>query len=408
MGIQDLFQQTLWSVGELTRYIREIFESDELLQSIWVYGEVSNLSKPSSGHIYFTIKDQSAALKCVIWRSTVSRLKTIPVEGMGIEVHGYLSVYDVAGQYQLYVDQIHPAGEGVLFQQFLRLKARLEEEGLFDPSRKRPIPAFPTKIGIVTSPTAAALKDMLNTIFRRYPAAQVFLSPTAVQGVEAPSGIIKALDLLNKLINPDIILLARGGGSIEDLWAFNDEKVARAIASSEAPVITGIGHETDFTIADFVSDLRAPTPTAAAELATPNRIDLLADLSALVDRLQLALIRGLSERNNLLSIRNRNLSLHTPLRKIQMEQQRLDDLLLRSDFGIRRYLELKKAVLEGINNRLFSLDPQSVLRRGYAIVKHPTGKLITSVHLVEVNDPVFIHLQDGDLEAQINGKKAIE
>ena len=255
-----------WAVSDLTRYLRELLESDERLQDIWVTGEVSNFSRPASGHVYFTIKDSSASLRCVMWRNAVLRQSFIPRDGEAIDVHGSISIYEAGGQYQLYADLFRQAGEGALYAEFLRRKALLEAEGLFAPERKRPIPARPKRIGIVTSPTGAALQDMLNTLRRRYPLVEVVLAPTPVQGDEAPLSIIKALQDVVRLADPDVIILARGGGSIEDLWAFNDEKLARAIAASPAPVITGVGHETDFTIADFVADLRAPTPTAAAEL----------------------------------------------------------------------------------------------------------------------------------------------
>ncbi|HEX7432489.1 MAG TPA: exodeoxyribonuclease VII large subunit, partial [Anaerolineaceae bacterium] len=276
-----LFRPTSLSVTEVNRYLRQLLESDPILQDLWVQGELSNFSRPTSGHIYFTLKDSLAALRVVMWRSTAQTLRIALRDGMAVEVHGKISMYETGGQLQLYADEIRPAGEGQLYQEFLRLKARLEAEGLFDQARKRPIPGMPHRIGIITSPTAAALQDILNTLRRRYPLAEVVLSPTPVQGEEAVPGVIAALERLNRLAKPDVILLARGGGSLEDLWAFNDEGVARAIAASQAPVITGIGHEIDFTIADFTADLRAPTPTAAAELATPDRQDL---FSALLEK----------------------------------------------------------------------------------------------------------------------------
>ena len=247
----SLFQPPSWTVTNLTRYLRVLLEGDANLQDIWVVGEISNLSRPASGHLYFTLKDSGAALRCVMWRNAVLRQPLLPQDGEAIEVHGSLSVYEAGGNYQLYADLIRPAGEGALYQEFLRLKARLEEEGLFADERKRPIPRWPKTIGIVTSPTGAALRDMLNTLKRRYPLVRVILAPTAVQGEEAPGGIVEAISRLNRIAQPDVILLARGGGSIEDLWAFNDERVARAIFASRVPVISGVGHETDFAIADF-------------------------------------------------------------------------------------------------------------------------------------------------------------
>jgi len=280
-----LFQpKNILSVSQLTNYLRQLLESDEILQDIWVQGEISNFSQPSSGHLYFTLKDSGAAIRCVMWRNTADRLNFSPRDGMAVEVHGSMSVYEVSGQVQLYLDTMRPAGEGALYQEYLRLKAKLEAEGLFDPERKRPIPQMPKVIGIVTSPTGAALQDMLNTIQRRFPIASVVLAPTAVQGNEAPPGIVNALERINQESNLDVILLGRGGGSIEDLWAFNDERVVRAVAASAVPVISGVGHETDFTLTDFAADFRAPTPTAAAEIATPDRIELLGIIAEFINQ----------------------------------------------------------------------------------------------------------------------------
>ncbi|HLO16062.1 MAG TPA: exodeoxyribonuclease VII large subunit, partial [Anaerolineales bacterium] len=239
-----------WTVSRLTFYIRKLLEENETLQDIWVQGEISNLSRPASGHVYFTLKDSSAALKCVMWKTSAARLGIPLQDGKAVEVHGKIGVYEVSGQYQLYADQIRPVGEGALYQEFMRLKAMLEAEGLFAPERKRPIPMFPQRIGIVTSATGAALRDMLNTLRRRLPLVEVLLAPSPVQGSEAPPALVQAIQAL-VLQSPDVILLARGGGSIEDLWAFNDERVVRAVAGSAVPVICGVGHETDFTLCDF-------------------------------------------------------------------------------------------------------------------------------------------------------------
>ncbi len=247
MGQPSLFSPPSLSVSELTRYLRQLLESDELLQDVWATGEISNLRLPDSGHVYFTLKDSFAALRCVIWRSTAQRIGHALANGQAIEAHGAIGVYERDGQYQLYVDGVRPAGQGWLYQEFLRLKARLEAEGLFAPERKRPLPSLPRCIGIVTSPTGAALQDMLNTLRNRYPLAEVILAPTLVQGEEAPQQIAAALRALDQSGLPDVILVARGGGSLEDLWAFNDERVVYAIADSHIPVVTGIGHETDFT-----------------------------------------------------------------------------------------------------------------------------------------------------------------
>src|SRR5512134_3474560 len=277
-----LFSTQQWTVSKLTFYIRKLLEENETLQDVWVQGEISNLSRPASGHVYFTLKDANASLKCVMWKTSATRLSLSLRDGMAVEVHGKIGIYEPQGQYQLYADQIRPVGEGALYQEFMRLKSMLEAEGLFDPGRKRPVPELPRKIGIVTSATGAALRDMLNTLRRRLPVVEVLLAPSAVQGVEAPPALVKAIQSL-VMQSPDVILMARGGGSIEDLWAFNDERVVRAVANSPVPIICGVGHETDFTLCDFAADLRAPTPTAAAELATQFTI---LDLTARVASLQ--------------------------------------------------------------------------------------------------------------------------
>jgi exodeoxyribonuclease VII large subunit len=390
-----------WSVAELTRYVRDLLEGDPALQDVWVTGEVSNYSRASSGHVYFTLKDAAASLRCVMWKNTVVRQRYLPREGDAIEVHGGIGVYEAGGQYQLYVDTIRPAGEGALYQEFLRLKARLEAEGLFDPQRKRPVPRWPRRIGILTSPTGAALRDMLNTLRRRYPLVEVVLAPSPVQGNDAPARLVQALNDLQRLAHPDVILVARGGGSIEDLWAFNDEQVARAIAASAVPVICGVGHETDFTIADFAADLRAPTPTAAAELATPDREDLqqsLAEVSNTLARLAQAALRQRRWSAGALADR---LQLHSPLRRIQNDRQRLDELQRRAGSQTRHTLLLQRTRLSGIDQRLEALNPHSVLERGYAVISRPDGSLVRSARQVRSGEELRLELSDGRIDAQV-------
>jgi len=392
-----------WSVTDLTRYLRDLFESDELLQDVWVQGEVSNFSRPASGHLYFTLKDGGASLRCVMWRNSAVRLVVLPREGDALEVHGAISIYEVGGQYQLYADMIRPAGEGALYQQFLRLKARLEAEGLFDPQRKRTIPSWPVCIGIVTSATGAALRDMLNILTRRYPVVRVVLAPTSVQGDDAPPGIVAALQALNQYVKPDVILLARGGGSIEDLWAFNDESVARAIAASNAPVISGVGHETDFTIADFVADLRAPTPTAAAELATPDQIDLRSTVEDLTDRLGRAISSRISTEHWSFATLHSRLGLHSPRLRLQTGRQRMDELSHRIHAILDHYLQLERSFQDGLQQRLTALSPQGVLERGYAILTDTGGGLIHSVQQVAPGDSLHVRVSDGEFPARVEG-----
>ncbi len=393
-----------WTVGSLTRYIRRVLEGDSLLQDVWVEGELSNFSRPASGHLYFTLKDSEASLRGVMWRSDAARLSLPLKDGMAVEVHGKISVYEAGGAYQLYADQIRPVGEGALYQEFLRLKALLEAEGLFDPARKRPIPELPKTIGIVTSATGAALRDMLNTLRRRYPLAKVILAPSPVQGAEAPPGLVAALSALNLTVRPDVILMARGGGSIEDLWAFNDERVVRAVAASAAPVISGVGHETDFTLCDFAADLRAPTPTAAAELATPVT---LADLEAyLVDtsnRLNNLWQSQQDSRRRELSALREGLRFYSPQRRIQSERQRLDELSRRLETGLKHRLALRATAMGGLSRRLEALNPLAVLQRGYAILsRRDDGQLVSSQAQVRAGDGLRARVSDGEFEVTVS------
>ena len=398
---QSLFGPRVLTVSGISQYLRALFESDEILNDVWVSGEVSTLSTPSSGHIYFTIKDSSASLRCVVWRSQAARLRVPLKTGMAVEVHGAVSIYEASGQYQLYVDAVRAAGEGLLYQEFLRLKDQLEAEGLFDPERKRTLPAFPHRIGIVTSPTGAALQDMLNTIRQRYPLAQVVLAAAMVQGDEAPPKLVEAIEALNRSGNVDLIILARGGGSLEDLWAFNDERVVRAVAASAVPVVTGVGHETDTTLVDYASDLRAPTPTGAAMLATPDKADLLVNLSAISAVLDDVFQDRLTDYRQQLDQRVNRLVLTSPMYRIRNDQQRLDELAQRLHRIIDHQAKLRTSQLEGIQKRLSSLNPFEILKRGYAVVRDAKGNLLRSTAGLEINSHVNVRLADGSFEAQV-------
>ena len=392
-----------WTVTDLTRHLRQLLEADPDLQDVWVQGEISNLSRPSSGHFYFTLKDSGASLRCVMWNREAARLRFAPQDGMAIEAHGSLGIYEVAGQYQLYADSLRPLGEGALYQEFLRLKALLEAEGLFDAARKRPIPASPRRIGIVTSPTGAALCDMLNTLRRRMPLAEVTLAPAPVQGDEAPLALVAALRTLNRVAAPEVILLARGGGSIEDLWAFNDERVVRAVTESQAPVITGVGHETDFTLADFAADLRAPTPTAAAELATAITVlDLRQTLIEMARILEGSMGALFERQHNLLEGFQSGLRFYSPLRRVQTDRQRVDELSRRGNAAQAHRLELAAARLKGLENRLTALSPMAVLQRGYAVVTK-NKRVVASKSQVQDGDALRVRLRDGEFNARVSG-----
>jgi len=386
----------VWSVSDLTRYVRQVLDSDYRLQDIWVTGEAFNVSRPSSGHLYFTLKDSEASLRCVMWRSEVARQKVLPRDGEAIEVHGNISVYEAGGQYQLYADAIRPAGEGELFQEFLRLRARLEAEGLFDPERKRPLPIWPNRIGVVTSPTGAALRDVLNVLRRRFPLVEVILAPTPVQGDQAPAGIVSALKALNTYSQPDLILLVRGGGSIEDLWAFNDEGVARAIAVSQAPVVVGVGHETDVIIADFVADVRAPTPSAAAEVATPDRENLAGELAEVRNTLERKYRDYLRELRREYKDQQAALRIASPRAQVANARQRVDEALYRATAVVRYSLALRRAAVVGLVQTLRAVGPSAVLARGYAVVTRvDDGVVVRSISQVESGDGLNVRVSDG-------------
>lgn len=390
-----LFVPQSLSVSEITRYLHDLMESDEILSDVWIQGEIATLSRPASGHVYFTLKDASSTLRCVIWRTAATRLPILLQSGMQIEAHGYINVYERDGQYQLYVDTVRLAGEGALYQEFLRLKAKLDAEGLFDPTRKRPLPSIPAAIGIVTSATGAALQDILNVLRRRFPLAEVTLAPCAVQGDAAPLEIVRGLQQLNEQAKVDVILVARGGGSMEDLWAFNDERVVRAIAASGIPVIAGIGHEIDYTLSDFSADLRAPTPTAAAELAVPDREELLANLNAIYSRMLYTCQANLTSVRTGLTQLVHQVEKASPMWMVRNDLQRLDDLSTRLETVMGSYLRLRHSEWQGLSKRIGALNPYAVLQRGYAIVTDTAGKVVSSVNQVKREDVLDVQVADG-------------
>jgi exodeoxyribonuclease VII large subunit len=400
MNQLPLFTPPTLSVSDLTSYLRNLLLDDELLQDVRVFGEVSNLSQPASGHLYFTLKDASAALRCVMWRSTVQKQKWLPKDGVAIEAHGSIDIYEAGGQYQLYVDRIQPAGEGALYQEFLRLKSRLEAEGLFDAERKKPLPQLSRRIGVVTSPSGAAFQDILNTLQRRYPLVEVILAPTLVQGMEAPTGIVAAINSLVRVASPDVIIIARGGGSIEDLWAFNDERVARTIADCPIPVVTGVGHETDFTIADFCADLRAPTPTAAAEVVTPNKADLFTNLVDLTMRSTQGLQLMIKSKGYELSHINDQLLRLSPLSRLRGDLQHVDELLHRLELGWTHQIQFSRTHIRGLNDRLGAANPTSILNRGYAIVQRLDGEVVRTIQQTRPGEEIDITVSNGQILAR--------
>jgi len=391
------------SVSQVTRLVKGVIDSEPGLQDIWVNGEISNYKRAASGHCYFTLKDQSAELRCVMWRNAANRLRFGPQQGDLVDAHGSVSVYERGGSYQLYVDHLEQSGsQGVLWQQFLELRARLEAEGLFAEELKRPLPEWPRRIGIVTSATGAALRDMLNILQARYPLVEVVLAPSLVQGQRAPAELVRAIERLGALNDIDVVIVARGGGSLEDLWAFNDEAVARAIAACPYPVVTGVGHETDFTIADFVADLRTPTPTAAAAAVVPDQRDLSVQLLAMVERAAERFTAHLQGKRMALDRARRDLSYSDPRRGLREKRQRMDDLVQRGQRAMAHRFELLHTRVAKGRVQLRSVDPAQVLARGFALIEDAeTGRRLTSARDADVGQCLAVHLRDGRLRTRI-------
>jgi exodeoxyribonuclease VII large subunit len=390
-------------VSALSLYLKELLDSNEILQDIWVHGEVSNCKTYPSGHCYFTLKEGESQLPCVFFKS--SRLRSSAPDlrdGMALAVNGRISFYGRDGKLQCYVECVKPLGAGVLYQRFEQLKARLEAEGIFAAERKRSLPEQPLVVGIVTSLQAAALRDMLRVLNTRYPLVQVILSPASVQGDEAPASIAVALDLLNEHGESDVIIVGRGGGSIEDLWAFNEEVVARAIARSRIPVISGVGHETDFTIADFVADYRASTPTAAAAAAVPDIEDAYASVREMHQSLIVLMEERLERLSEHLQQTQRELERVSPLRMIEDRRQQVDDITERLQTRMKYILSLQAERLRGVTLQLHSLSPLLTIARGYTIVRSETDQsVITSVQQVQPGDLLTIQVQDGHIPVEV-------
>lgn len=391
-----------FSVGEITGYIHGLFDADSRLADVWVQGEVSNLTRARSGHWYFTIKDAEAQLRCVMFRGAARTVRIDVAAGDEILVHGRVSVYEARGEYQLYADAIEAVGGvGDLHRQFEALKAKLEREGLFDAERKQPIPAFPARIGVVSSPSAAAWHDINNVLRRRFPLVEVVFSPTLVQGADAPPQIVRSLERLNRRADIDTIIIARGGGSLEDLWCFNDEAVARAVANSRIPVISGLGHETDFTIVDFVADLRAPTPSAAAELATPNRDDLLLDLDRLRTSLTGILSASLADKSRDLTRLRGGLRFVTPGKMIGAARRDAAGGRLRLSRAVSLNLERLRDRLAGAAKALERASPDHILARGYALVSDEEGELIRAAAQVSRNQRLNVQLSRDRIRVRV-------
>lgn len=386
----------VYTVSQVAGYIREYIEANPALQDIWVTGEVANARRYGSGHTYFSLRDAAGSLQAVMFKGGQGADNL--TDGLQVIAHGRVSYYTVRGDIQLYVDMVRPAGMGALQIAFEQLKERLQAEGLFEPSRKRALPKFPSRIAVVTSPTGAVLQDILNILRRRYPIVEVIVVPTPVQGQAAAPGIVAALGQVNQLQGLDLAILARGGGSLEDIWAFNEESVARAIFSSRVPIVSAIGHETDVTIADLVADLRAPTPSAAAEMVVPNIADLRADVREHARRISESLRRRAGDARVGLSLAVDRLSARVPSTLALRDD--INEMLVGAHAAMARALHLRRTELNGLEAQIRALSPNRILERGYAVVRlGPGGPIVTSVEKVASGDPLEVTLGDGEIDA---------
>ena len=390
------------AVGELTDYLRELFESDPVLRDLWVRGEVSNFSRSAAGHCYFTLKDDESQVRCVLFRGDARWLPFMPANGDGILAHGRVCLYEPRGEYQLRVDRVQPEGVGPLQLAFEELRYRLEQEGLFDEARKRPLPAMPRCIGVVTSATGAVWHDIQTVVARRYPLAELVLAPAAVQGDDAPVSIVAAIRALCLDERVEVLIVGRGGGSIEDLWAFNDERVARAIFAARVPVISGVGHEVDVTIADFVADLRAPTPSAAAELCVPDLRELAGRVADARARLRELMDGSLRDGREALGQAERRLARASPERTVEQGRQRLAALSRAAVRALDHQLVLQRRAVTTLERQLAALDPRAVLGRGYAVVTDPASdEVVASAAEVHAGQPLRVTVADGEFAALV-------
>ena len=394
----NLFQEAdALSVTELTFHIRRLFDEDSLLNRVAVRGELSNFRRHHSGHCYFTLKDSAAALRCVMFRSRAVSLRFEPADGMQVRVLGRVAVYERDGSYQLYVDSMVADGLGDLSVAFARLREKLLEEGLFDDSRKQPLPLLPRAIGVVTSPTGAALRDIVTVARRRHAGIPILLAPVAVQGEEAPEQIVRGIQLLDRSGRVDVIIIGRGGGSIEELWAFNDERVVRAVAAATTPIVSAVGHQTDYTLSDFAADRRAATPSQAAEIVTPDRLALTQRLRTNQHRLNQSLLNRLIRRRLRLERCLASKLFRRPQEILQERMQRLDQLQDRLASAVETLLNRNQQRWQLANEKLNLLDPLRVLQRGYSVVRRQDGQVVRRAETVGQGDRLDVWLQEGRL-----------
>jgi len=401
MELQNTGKSVL-TVSEVNSYIKTMMDHDMLLYNIYIRGEISNFKPHHSGHFYLTLKDEISSIRAVMFRSANIRLRFRPENGMKVIAQGRITVYERDGQYQLYINEMQPDGIGALHLAFEQLKGKLQQEGLFAPEKKKPLPAYPERIGVVTSPTGAAIRDILNILRRRYPQAKVFIYPVLVQGDQACYQIAEGIAYFNQTKSVDVIITGRGGGSIEELWAFNEEITARAIAASEIPVVSAVGHETDFTIADFVADLRAPTPSAAAELVAPSQYELRDKVNSLISRLYFAFNAGLENRRMYLNHLVQSASFRNPVDKINDKRILLDQLYRQLEKNMLYKMETLKKSFASLCGKMDALSPLAVLARGYAIVKNEQSNIIKSIHNVKAGEKIDVQFSDGNVLCRVD------
>ena len=391
-------RQTAYTVSAVAEYLKASLESDPRLADLMVVGEVSGYRNPSSGHHYFALRDEQSVLRCVMFRG--GRGGQFLSDGSQVICHGRISIYTARGDLQYYVDQVEPDGVGALQKAFEEMRKRLESEGLFESGRKRQLPAMPARIAVITSPTGAVIQDILNVLTRRYPLAEVILIPTAVQGEKAALEIVRAFQALNTLDDIDVAIVARGGGSLEDLWSFNEETVARAIFASNVPVISAIGHETDTTIADLVADVCAPTPSAAAEIVAPATADLAGEVAGYAARIDEIVGRRVADSRSHFELAVDRMNLRVP--GTTLPRQRIDDLLVRARLAGQRLVESSKLRLATVEASLSALGPKKILGRGYTITRLADGKAATSVLQFETGDRMAVTFADGSVDATVD------
>jgi len=395
-------------VTELTAYIRRLFERDNVLARLRVWGELSNFRRHHSGHCYFTLKDAGASLRCVMFRSRAIGLSFIPKDGMRVRLTGNVSVYERDGNYQLYVDSMAPDGLGDLSAAFAKLREKLLAEGLFEDSRKQPIPFLPRAVGLVTSPTGAALRDIVTVAKRRHPGIPLLLAPAQVQGEDAPEQIVRGIELLDRSGRVDVIVIGRGGGSIEELWAFNDERVVRAVAAAATPIVSAVGHQTDFTLSDFAADLRAATPSQAAELVVPDRLELLRRLSSARRRLNQSLQHRLIERRLRLERCLQSSLFRRPRELLRDRAQLLDQLTERLTNAMHAALNQQQHRLNIASEKLNLLNPWGVLHRGYSVVRRQDGSVVSSAASVETGETLDVWLHKGKLTVNVTATEKVK